>query len=125
MDKEKVLVRSLFYIVLAGLVFLFPSPVEAVSHFRDITSQKINPDKGTIEFNVRLLRDISSDRDNPVLLLGVTSDGAGTCELELIQDTIIARRFFGGCLLNLNGFLFFIFIFSLFFCMCLGKPLFF
>jgi hypothetical protein len=68
--------------------------------FQDIKNQSLHSDAGTLEFRVQLLKDISSDPHNHVLLLAVSSDSLQHIEIQIIQDKLIVQRRFGQCLLT-------------------------
>ncbi|MDD5772621.1 MAG: hypothetical protein PHX78_04050 [bacterium] len=90
----------IFTIIICLMIFSPPVTVNGAAMFRDIDSQSIHGGLGTIEFRVKLLRDISTDPHNHVLVLGVSSDASERYEVEIIKDKMIARRFFGRCLLT-------------------------
>jgi|GEM_PF-2155588 len=100
MLKKTTVIFSILAIVSAAPLFSpdFCAPVAA--GFKDITSRSIHAETGTIAFRVKLLKDISADPHNHVLLLGVSSDRSENYSIEIIQDQLIARRFFGRCLLT-------------------------
>lgn len=89
-----------FKVAIICLVFLYlwSTGAWAISNFLDIDTQPISSGLGTIEFRVKLLKDISTDAHNHVLLLAVSSDGAEFYKVEIVEDALIVWRQFGGCL---------------------------
>ena len=88
------------FLMAGSALLFFPEACPGLTTgFNDITTQSISPKLGTIEFRVKLLKDISADPHNHVLLLGVSSDSAETYKIEIIQDQLIAHRRFGQCVL--------------------------
>lgn len=69
----------------------------------DVHGQSIASGSGTLEFRVKLLKDIASDPHDHVLLLGVSSDRRESFKIQIIQDQLIAQRRFGRCVLAAFG----------------------
>jgi hypothetical protein len=88
-----------FGALLAG-VALFPLSATAASTFKDISAENLHSGTGTLEFEVSLLKEISSDPRNHVLILAVASDSTEHYSIEFNQDQLIARRFFAKCILT-------------------------
>ncbi len=63
------------------------------------TAKKSLPTRGRLASAYKLLKDISSDPHNHVLLLGVSSDSRESYELQIIQDKLIVHRRFASCVL--------------------------
>jgi hypothetical protein len=70
------------------------------TRFDDLQDQSISSHSGTFEFRVKLLKDISQDPHNHVLMLGVSRDSAESFEIQIIQDQLIVHRRFGHCVLT-------------------------
>jgi hypothetical protein len=75
-----------------------PRVGKAASSFDDITDN-FHSGAGTIEFRIKLLKDISRDPHNHALLLGNSYEKTECLEIEIIEGEIIARRHFHQCLL--------------------------
>lgn len=88
----------MFISVGVGSIFFLPAVTWPASSFDDIYNQEIHSGFGTLEFRVKLLRDVSSDPHNHVLLLAVSSDLKEFYKVEIIEDQVIVWRDFGGCL---------------------------
>ena len=93
------MVRKSF--ILAGLFLFVASGVcpALTTSYHDLQDQSISSGSGTFEFRVKLLKNISQDPHNHVLLLGVSSDIAESFEIQIIQDKLIVHRKFGRCVL--------------------------
>lgn len=98
MSRKNILCFVVFIAVIAAFVFFLPLFAWSASNFDDINNQKINSGLGTLEFRVKLLKDISTDPHNHVLLLAVSSDLKEFYKVEIVEDQIIVWRDFGGCL---------------------------
>jgi len=90
----------MFNLAIICFISFFPwvTRVGATTGFQDIDSQSIHSGLGTIEFRVKLLKDISTDPHNHVLLLAVSSDLKEFYKVEIVEDQIIVWRDFAGCL---------------------------
>lgn len=100
LNREKIIIKIIL-LAISSLAFIFySSQIEAISIFSNISTQKINSDTGTIEFDIKLLRDFSLDENIYILLLAVSSDSKEIYEVEIIQDKIVARRNFKGCIVT-------------------------
>lgn len=84
------------------LVFLLASGIAwgRTTSFHDIHDQSIPSGSGSIEFRLQMLKDISKDPHNHVLLLGVSSDSSEEYKMEIIQEDLIIHRRFAKCVLT-------------------------
>lgn len=89
-------------LVFTGLIlFAVPGVCGAVtSRYHDLHKQKLSSGAGSFEFRFQLLKDIAADPHNHVLMLGVSSDGAESFEVQIIQDGLLAQRRSGRCVLT-------------------------
>ena len=98
--------RNRFFKPIKNFVLLFLLLLTATgvcqgktSSFRDLHRQALSSGTGTMELRFEMLKEIASDPHNHVLLLGVSSDGKESYEIQIIQDKLIVHRRFGGCVL--------------------------
>lgn len=90
--------KAFFILGFLSLLFSFSHFAEAASRFRDLDAKNLHSDLSTIEFRFQLQKDISQDAHNHVLFLGVSSDQKESYQIEIIQDQLMARRYFGQCM---------------------------
>jgi hypothetical protein len=95
---KSIITFVIFISLIAVATSFLPSLAWSISNFNDIDDQKINSGFGTIEFRVKLLKDISKDPHNHVLLLAVSSDLKEFYKVEIVEEKMIVWRDFGGCL---------------------------
>jgi hypothetical protein len=100
MKNVKHIIFFLIFLAAGWVSFLFLKDCAwATTSFNDITAQSISSGRGTIEFRVKLVKDISADPHNHVLLLAVSADRTETYKIEIIQDKLITHRRFAQCVL--------------------------
>jgi len=87
--------------ILAGVFFFMASGVcpAYTSHYHDLQKRSLTSNSGSFEFRVKMLKDVSQDPHNHVLMLGDSSDGMESFEIQIIQDKLIVHRRFGYCVL--------------------------
>ncbi len=93
MPRKTLLLSAMFLLAVSGTC------TALTSRYNDLWDVKIPSDVGTMELRVKLLKDISSDPHNHVLMLGVSSDSRESYEIQIIQDQLIVHRRFGQCVL--------------------------
>ncbi len=90
-------------IITAGILSLFlacpPAGWARTSRFHDL-NVKVPSGTGSFEFRLEMLKDISKDPHNHVLLLGVSADASEEYKLEIIQEDLIIHRRFAKCVLT-------------------------
>jgi hypothetical protein len=94
----------LFLLIAIGGYILLPllSVTARAQHetFVDSTADNLHSGLGTIEFRVQLLKDLSIDPHTHALLLGTPSDAEELYYIVITENKLIARRYFGHCLLT-------------------------
>jgi hypothetical protein len=83
-----------------GAVFFSLNTCEAGSQFVDIDAQRIHSGRGAISFRVKLVKDISRDPHNHVLMCGNSWERSECFEIEIIEEQLITRRYFHQCMLS-------------------------
>lgn len=103
MDIKKV-VRMIFNITATG-VFLFSFSLNTSASgqneiFDNSSADSLHSGVGTVEFNVKLLKDLNTDQHSHTLLVAISADGNESYDIVIIENEITARRYFGRCLLT-------------------------
>ena len=98
MIRKNVLVFLMLIAVTAASIAFYTSFAWSTSSFDDSCNQKINAGLGTIEFRVKMLKDVSKDPHDHCFLLAVSSDTKEFYRIIIVEDQIIVWRDFGGCL---------------------------
>ncbi|MBF0489795.1 MAG: hypothetical protein HQL15_04150 [Candidatus Omnitrophica bacterium] len=94
-------IKPLLLILFIFLYSLIPTSAFAIDErFTDSSADGLHSRQGTIVFKVKMLKDMSMDRHTHSLILSTSSDGSEMYDIFIIQNTIVARRYFSGCLLS-------------------------
>ncbi len=92
--------KKSFWLFAAAVLLTAPAAgFTKTSRFHDL-NVKVPPGVGSMEFQLEMLKDISKDPHNHVLLLGVSSDASEEYKMEIIQEDLIIHRRFAKCVLT-------------------------